>query len=261
MQPLLGGTPTERLGAIAALMQRGAPPTDAELDALFACLADGRKDIQRRAAEAIAATAAVRSDVQARLHSLLGASEVRYRWGAVYAFSLLGSVPPSALPTLLELFGSHDGDLRWAAADLLKRLAQRDRGVVVDALLGLASAPGPQRKMALYALRDLDVAGSYDVAIAALSDAEIGNRLAALAVIAKVHPSPAVAARCMAALLDDGDLRMQRAAAGTLSMLGAGDDDVVEALRRAGASPDASLRRAAARSLRALEDRAARTRR
>ena len=106
--------------------------------------------------------------------------------------------------------------------------------------------------MALYCLRDLQVVEAAGVAIAALEDPTIEARLAALALLAKVHPDPGAAARRIAALIEDDDPRMRRAAAGTVGELAVASDDVLAALHKAESSDDPSLRRAAARSLRAL---------
>lgn len=251
--PLLDGPPEARVAAFAALLERAAPPTERELDALCAALADPHKAVQRRAAETVAVLTKRGARLGERLQVAVEAAALRQRWGAVYALSLIGPVPHAALPTLLELLGSDDGDLRWAAADLLKRLAEGHREAVVERLLSAAHEPGAQRKMALYCLRDLAVGAAFDAALAALADAEIESRLAALAVIAQVHPSAPAAAQHIVALLDDADPRMQRAAAGTLGSVGVSTEDVIDALRRAESRPDPSLRRAAARSLRLLQ--------
>ncbi len=245
---LLDGPPDARVAAIAALADGVAAPDAADLDALRACLGDARKLVQRRAAEAFAALAGRGVEVGDRLRAALGAPDLRLRWGAAYALSLVGPLPLEALPTLLDVMGLDDGDLRWAAADLVKQLAATDRGSVVARLLAAAREPGAQRKMALYSLRDLRVVEAFDVALDALAGEHVETRLAALAVISKVHPDPAVAARWIAGLIDDSDPRIQRAAAGTLGGLGVRSEEVVGALRRAEMSDDASLRRAAARS-------------
>ena len=161
-------------------------------------------------------------------------------------------LPLEALPVLLDVMGLDDGDLRWAAAELVKQLAAADRDAVCAHLLAAARDPGPKRKMALYCLRDLDVVEASDIAVAALADEHVDTRLAALALLAKVSRDHAAAARRIAELIADADPRMQRAAAGTLGRLGVRDDHVVRALRRAEASADPSLRRAATRSLREL---------
>jgi len=250
---LLAGSPEARVAAMAAMVRAPTAPTAAELDALRACLGDDRKLVQRRAAEAFAALSERGVRVGGPLKAALDDPDVRLRWGAAYALSLVGPVPLTALPTLLEVMGLDDGDLRWAAADLLKQLANRERAPVVARVLAAAAAAGPTRKMALYCLRDLAVPEGFDAALAGLADEHIETRLAALAVIAVVHRDAADAARRIAALIDDADPRMQRAAAGTLGGLGQRCPEVMDALRRAAHGADPSLRRAAERSLRLLE--------
>jgi len=250
--PLLDGPTDARIAAFANLIERGTPPKGHELDALCAALGDASKAVQRRSAEALATLAERGVPLGDRLQALLEAADLRQRWGAAYALSLIGPLSLAALPTLLEVLNSGDGDLRWAAADLLKRLAERQRDAVVDRLLAGARASGNQRKMALYCLRDLDVAAGFDAAVAGLAEGDIESRLAALALIAKVHPSAAVAAPHIVTLLDDADPRMQRAAAATLGSLGVSSGEVIDALHRAAASSDPSLQRAAERSLRLL---------
>jgi HEAT repeat protein len=250
--PLLDGSDEARLAAMVALVARPDAPTAAELTALRACLADPRKLIQRRAAEAFASLAQRGVAVEGPLHAALADSDLRLRWGVTYALSRVGAVPVAALPTLLEVIGLDDGDLRWAAAELIKQLAATEREPVVARLLAAAHEPGVRRKMALYCLRDLAVGEAFDAGVAALADQAIETRLAGLAVIAKLHPDADVAAGRITALLDDPDPRMQRAAAGTLGPLGVASDAVVRALHRASGSADPSLARAASRSLRQL---------
>lgn len=251
-RPLLDGPPEARATAMAALVGGDTAPGAAELNALRDCLGDAHKLVQRRAAEAFAALAGRGVGVGERLRAALDARDIRLRWGAAYALSLIGPLPLDALPTLLDVMALDDGDLRWAAAELVKRLAATDRAAVVQRLLAAAAEPAAQRKMALYCLRDLAVGEAFGVALDAVKGGHIETRLAALAVIAAVHPDPAAAARRMAMLVEDPDPRMQRAAAGTLGGLGVSFEEVVDALRRAEASDDPSLRRAAARSLRRL---------
>lgn len=249
---LLDGPPQDRAAAIAALVARDAPPSAAELDALRDCLGDARKLVQRRAAAAFEALAGRGVAVGELLGAALHAPDVRLRWGAAYALSRIGRLPLEALPTLLDVIGLDDGDMRWAASELLKQLAGAARPRVVAGLLAAARAPGPQRKMALYCLRDLAAVEACELAQDALADPHLETRLAALALLATVHPDRAAAAPLIAALIDDPDPRMQRAAAATLGGLAVQTDEVIGALRYAGTSNDPSLRRAAARSLRLL---------
>jgi hypothetical protein len=248
---LLDGSAHERAAALAELAACDDPERSA-LDALDECLCDASKLVQRRAAESFAALVRRGLVGEERLRAKVSSGERRARWGAVYALSLIDRLTIDTLPILLEVMGSDDGDLRWAAADLAKRLAAVDRDVVATALTDAARVGGAARKMALYCLRDLAVAAATDVAVDALDDPAIETRLAALAFLAAVHADAAVAAQRIAALVADADPRMQRAAAGTLGGLGIGDASVADALRRARSSSDPSLSRAALRSLRQL---------
>jgi HEAT repeats len=250
--PLLDGSAENRAAAITALAGRAEAPSPDELDALRDCLGEASKLLQRRAAEAFRALAARGVNVESRLRAALEAADLRLRWGAAYALALIRRLPLEALPALLEVMGLEDGDLRWAAADLVKQLAAAHGGAVNAHLLAAARKPGASRKMALYCLRDLDVVEASDVALAALADERGETRLAALALLARVYPDRAAAASRIAELIDDADPRMQRAAAGTLGSLGIRNDHVIAALRRVRASEDSSLRRAATRSLRLL---------
>src|SRR5262245_41317743 len=137
--PLLAGTPEERAAAIAALSERPTLPSDEELDALRDCLGDARKLVQRRAAEAFAALAGRGVAVEDRIRAALAAGDLSLRWGAAYALAVMRRLPLDALPTLLDVMALDDGDLRWAAADLLKRLAESERTAVIPPLLAARS--------------------------------------------------------------------------------------------------------------------------
>lgn len=241
-----------RVTAIAAMATCSTPPTPGELRTLTALLGDPSKLVQRRAAEAFAALAARGVDVRPWLDQAAAVSDLRGRWGALYAVSLIGPVPPHAVPTLLEVIGLGDGDLRWAAAELLKRRAAVDRQAVVGALVTAASMPGPRRKMALYCLRDLQAIEGLAAATAALGDGNSDVRLAALAASAALDDDRAGAAERIATLIEDPDPRVRRAAAATLGRLGCCLPVVWAALARAETSDDPSLRRAVADARRRL---------
>jgi HEAT repeat protein len=246
-----------RLAAIEALAASPAPPTSAEIAALADCLADGRKAVQRRAAECLASLAergvAIRDALRGRLvEGSLGA-----RWAAAYALSLAGFRDHETLETLLEVLGAPDGDLRWAAADLLQRAAASDRAWVIDRLNRVAEGEGSAaaRKMAFYALRTLDARDPRTVAAAerAIDAEDMDLRLAALSAYARLCGDRIAAALRIARLIADADERVRRAAAATVGALGVRRPEVLSALDEARASADSSLRRAAERSLRLLE--------
>lgn len=243
----------ERRSAIAEIASRTAVDP-AELDALVACLGHTAKAVQRPAADACGALAAQGIAIEPRLTSALDAADPRLRFGAAYALARLGPPPPAALPALLAALSLDDGDVRWAAAELIARTEPRTAAVA--GLLPLVTiGNAPQRKMALYCLRDLDAAGEEveRVAVAALNDPDRGVRLAAMATLARLATRDrAAAAEALLKALDAEDPRERRAAAAALGDLGLDTDAIRAALEHAAQGDDPSLRRAAARSLRKL---------
>src|SRR5262249_57573606 len=107
-------------------------------------------------------------------------------------------------PILLEALGSDDGDVRWAAATIIRSLPVHPD--IVSELRALAHARSPlQRKMALYCLRDLSAqaSGLDDELLAALSDDEPAVRLAALSALTVLAQDRRAAARAVVRRLAD----------------------------------------------------------
>jgi hypothetical protein len=225
----------------------------ADVDLLFDALGAARKPLQRRAGEVLATLAATAPALVARLEATLGDASLRRRWGAAWTLGRLGRPPAACLPVLEEAMADADGDLRWAAASLV--VAMRGTPGLEQRLQALATqGNAPQRKMALYCLRDLAVPSAALDALAAgaLADPEGTVRLAAMALAARLPADrPAVAER-IAACLDDAEPGVCRAAAAVLGRFGERTPSVVTALTRAAGSDDAMLARAAAAALAAL---------
>jgi HEAT repeat protein len=249
---LRAATVEERRAAVAELVA-GGDASEEELAALTDCLGHARKAVQRPAAEAFAALAARGVAVRDRLLATLAAPEARRRWGAAFALSLLGPVPAAALPVLVETLGSDDGDLRWAAARILPRAAERDATVaLLRALVRTGNAP--QRKMALYCLRDLDARepAIEEEMLARLEDPDRDVRLAAIGALARVAVDRQRVARRLADVLVGDEPPVRRAAAAALGAVGSADPPIVAGLHAAAAGSDPALRRAAERALAAL---------
>jgi HEAT repeat protein len=243
----------EQLAAIAEIADRGVRDAR-ELNALAQCLGDQRKVIQRRAAEAFAALTEQGVDVQAVLRNLLQSNTARHRWGAAYALSLMGTTPPVALPVLLEALGCDDGDVRWAAGNILVRM--RGYGGLAAALCELLTTGSPaQRKMAAYCLRDLETRSPEieQAVLAAVRDADAGVQLAAVSCLARLAMDRTAAAHCLIELLGDPHASVRRVAAVALGLVGDRSEKVLAALHGARASTDLSLQRAAERALRLLK--------
>ena len=244
-------TPAE----LAAIAARGRADTD-ELASLVDALGAPTKAVQRGAAEALAALARAGQDVEELLGTALADAAPRRRWGAAYAWSRLGPVPPACLPVLLDALGAVDGDLRWASAAILRELG--GRLALEPALRRLLGSPNPlQRKMALYALRDLNVrVADLDAELRrALDDPDAAVRLAAMSALASLADDRPAAAGALLLRLEDADAGVRRAAAAALGRLGVASAAVTSALRRALVTGDVGLARAAAGALAALGER------
>jgi HEAT repeat protein len=235
-----------RLDAVAVNGRADA----AELALLLDALGAPTKAEQRRAAEVLAGLARAGQDVGPLLERGLGDGLPRRRWGTAYACSVMGVMPPACFPILLEALGSDDGDVRWAAATIIRSLpVQPD---IVSELRALARAASPlQRKMALYCLRDLSAqaSGLDDELLAALRDDTPAVRLAALSAVTALARDRRAAARAVTERLDDESAGVRRAAAAALGRLGPVEPAVIEALRRARDGADPALTRAAASAL------------
>jgi len=251
---------------IAALMRVKAEPaaalSDAELDALVACLGSASKAVQRRASDALVARASHDRRVVAAVRALLARDDPQARWGAAYALGTIGgyALDLGALDALLEALDAGDGDLRWAAAQRVVELGRRYSDRVCAALIALAQVGSDTaRKMALYCLRDLGAA-SDEVRILAERAAADGNihlRLAALSLLGRLgDPNGRAAETVIRCLEGDSDPGVRRSAAATLGLLGNHSPRVISALRLAAADAgDESLRRSAARALKRLAER------
>lgn len=239
-----------RLERIAQLAQ--TPSHDsADIAFLIECLGLPRKIIQRQAADACAAAATAGVAVAAPLLAAVNDENATRRWGAAYALARIGPPPVEILPTLLEVMGSNDGDMRWAAMDIVKRLD----AAATPALITLAREGNPdQRKMATYCLRDLGAPPSDLEAVcrATLADSDVGVRLAGLALVATLADRTAAAAHVMRLRADPAP-GVQRAAISTLGALGQRTPAIEHMLRDALATTtDPGLQRAAERSMRML---------
>ncbi len=248
-----------RLKAIARIMELPAAPlSQAALEALLRCAGAESKAEQRRAAEALAATARHDPRITERLRGSLRAGSARARWGAAYALGLLcDALDPAALPSLAEALSNRDGDVRWAAAELIVRLGRAAPDPVLAEMKRLGrEGEARARRMALYCLRDLGARGEDLLALAGdcCEESDALLRLAALSMVSRLDGGdPRGAELAMRLLSSDPHAGVRRSAAAALGSIGNRSDAVVRALRRAAEDgSDRSLKRSAEAALRRL---------
>jgi HEAT repeat protein len=257
---LHSATNEERVAALVSIIEQPGRRLDPETVAAIAgCLGADSKTVRRRAADALAAVARRHPAIVAAIRGALRSPDQRIRFGAAYALGAVGDevLTLDTAAALCEALGSADGDLRWAAAELMVRLGQAYPKETGERLLALVSSANPAaRKMALYCLRDLGVRGSrvLQAVAGALCDLDAHVRLAALAVLSGSFADHHAAAQLMLERLkSDREVGVRRAAAVALGNLPPGTAVAIEALRRvASQALDESLGRAARTSLERL---------
>lgn len=252
-----------RLAAIREVTENPAEPlADSALDALLQCLAARRKVFQRRAAEALATYAVHDGRVVENLRAMLSHHDQRARWGAAYALGRVASedaLDLRALPILFEALASNDGDVRWAAAELVVRLGKQHRDAVSGAVIQLARGGNLNaRKMALYCLRDVGGPREDLLAVAETCSTDHSSllKMATLSLIPRIADGGARSAAVALRLLEnDPDAGVRRCAAVALGHIGHRDRHVIEALTRAmRLEGDVYMKRAAEGALNRLDE-------
>jgi HEAT repeat protein len=245
-----------RLAAIGEVAEHSHDTlSEPALDALIRCLGANRKIIQRRAAEALAASAPHDARILEKLHAAHSDNDSRMRWGTAYALGLIDdALDLRAMPALVEALASSDGDVRWAAAELVVRLGKKHRDAISGQLIALArDANLNARKMALYCLRD--VGGPIDELISIAEHCCGENhsllKMAALSLLARLENGGHGAAVLAIRLLEnDPDAGVRRCAAVALGHIGNRSPRVVEVLTQvAKQEDDIYMKRAAQAAL------------
>lgn len=231
-------------------VQSETKETSGRLDALLRVMASGDRSEQRRACEEAAELLRRRPALREKLRAIIEKTGEAAAWPVAFALFRAGTPPDEALRVAVAVLGSGDSDLRWAAREALVGVAPQLRTRVVELLVeAVRCGPPQQRKMALYALRDMPDGGlpAAAAARAALRDDDWAVRLAAASALGQLRG--AAAAPEVAALLRDRDLRVARGAAAILAGMGPAASGVRQALREACERGDHSLQRAARRAL------------
>ena len=151
---------------------------------------------------------------------------------------------------LCEAMADDDGDIRWAATNLMVQLGRENLAEIGARLLELAAGGDRNaRKMALYCIRDLEIGGAELLAVVerAVHDSDVHVRLAALSVLSRLRDESGQAVRIMLECMKaDTDAGVRRAAASALGNIHGASADATAALASAAAdSGDESLARAA----------------
>ena len=231
------------------------------VESLIRDLADMHKNVQRGAIDRLVALAASgNSEVIERLRDSMTSDDRRVRWAAAYGLAQIGAdaFAMDSADALIEAMADDDGDIRWAATNLMVRLGRENFNEITSRLYNLASGSDRNaRKMALYCIRDLKIAGPDLIPVVenAVHDSDVHVRLAALAVLSHLRGAPAAAGRIMLECLkSDPDAGVRRAAASALGNVDGADTDAITALNHAASdASDESLAKAARGALERLE--------
>ena len=231
------------------------------IESLIGELGDTQKSVQRRAIDRLAELAASGNPLVAeRLRASIASADRRVRWASAYALAQIGAgaFAMDSADAIAEAMADDDGDIRWAATDLMVRLGRENFEDIAARLFKLtAASERSTRRMALYCIRDLEIAGPelFVVVEHTIHDPDVHVRLAALSVLARTRDESGAAARIMLECLkSDLDAGVRRAAASALGNVSRIDADVARALEAAASdTSDESLARAARGALNRLE--------
>lgn len=226
--------PETRLAAALALAQwlSGAVAQPEQITAVLAeqlelvenliqALGDRHKGVQVHAAECLEVLAHFSAEVLPALQRTLAATDHWQAWGAAIVLARLGIWNPQVGSALVGAMGSHNRDLRWAAANLVLRLAEQQGRPLVELCVAAVEDPEPvRRKMLAYLLGEMGRRGYTDSEPALfplLSDPERDVRRAAvLALDRQGGLSPRAREQLQALAAADPDEFVRRTAAGVM---------------------------------------------
>lgn len=242
LSALKGDDRRARIEALVEL-ESGTASIDAEVcRALVDLLADPSKAVHRRAAGALSRAAADPANREI-IEQALDAEDEHTRWCAAFALARAGDDGDKVVRAAIDALGRNDGDVRWAAAEIVCAAVRRRPELEPLVRDTAAFARGDRRKMALYCLRDLGC-NETEVYLDALDDADQGVRLAALSGLAKAPVLDAAGVERVIAVMErDPAPGVCRAAGAALARF-ASDERVAQALGAARASSDPNVVRA-----------------
>jgi hypothetical protein len=242
-------TLAERIAILARYESGGEHIAEITLDDILTSLGAESKEERRRAAGALSVAARDRALVN-RIETALDDPDPHRRWGTAFGLARAGIDSDAIFDAALGAFAFDDGDVRWAALEIVVKLA-RGRPRRIERLGALArETTAAGRKMALYGIRDLEV-GDERVYTLALFSESPGVRLAAISGIARLETTTSQAHDALRVTVErDVDPGVRRAAAVTLARIAGHEPEVRAALERIRASStDADLVRAVEQGL------------
>jgi HEAT repeat protein len=226
--------------------------------ALLADLDSSDKPTIRAAVDNLIKLAARSAELTITLNRLLDDSRRKHHWPTAYALAHLPDPSKRVFDVLLNALDHPDPDVRWAVMLLLVRLAKSDGGIA-GLILELRRTGTPtQRRMALYCIRDMNLAdaASLQALLDSMSDADPAVRVAAVTSLKTRADIDSGGGKMLFDLfVNDPDLKVRNAAAVTLAQLGSPSEELLAALKKAQEGEHAQLRKAATAALAILQKR------
>ena len=229
-----------------------------KIAALIADLEESDKPKIRAAVDALIPLAADSVELRTALNEALNDPQRKNHWPLAYVLGHLPQPSGAAVRTLLDGLDHREPDIRWAIALLLVRMAKVE-GSLVELLIELcATGTSNQKRMAVYCIRDLNLTDSLSLLalLKALRDTDPSVRVAAVTSL-KTRGDIDVSGRdsLVQVFSSDPEPKVRNAIAITLAQMGSPSEEFLTALKKAGESENAQIKKAAFAALALLEKR------
>jgi vesicle coat complex subunit len=231
---------------------------DGKITAWIADLDHPDKPRIRAAVDALTGLAAQWIDLRAALEQRLIDPERKNHWPVAYILGHLPQPSPGVVQALLDGLDHREPDIRWAIGLLLVRMAKAESHLVKPLMKLCAAGTANQKRMAIYCIRDLDLAdaGSLELLLQSLRDDDATVRVAAATSLKTRADIDASARKALLDVLsDDPEPKVRNAAAITLAQLGSPSEEFLQALEKASKSDDAQIKKAAFAALALLQNK------
>jgi HEAT repeat protein len=212
----------------------------------------------RLAVDALIALAADSPELKTTLNELINDPRRRNHWPVAYILGHLPQPSGAVVRTLLDSLDHREPDIRWAIALLLVRMAKAE-GNLVELLIELCAAgTANQKRMAVYCIRDLNLTDSLSLLalLNAVRDMDPSVRVAAVTSL-KTRSDVDVSGRnsLVQIFSNDPEPKVRNAIAITLAQMGSPSEEFLTALKKAGESENAQIKKAAFAALALLRKR------